>query len=401
MATNAPLPLSGVRILDFTHVHAGPAATRQLADYGAQVIKVESRHRADQMRVDAPNFGTFQTWNAGKLDITLNLNHPKAVEIAHRLVRISDVVVDNFSAGTMQRWGLDYDGLRALKPDIIAVSMPGFGFTGPWRDYVSYGYILHALTGYFFLTGHPGQPPSGPSTAYTDTTGSFLGALAILFALVHKARTGRGQFVDVAQLQGVSATLGPAFLDYSVNGRVPQATGNRSMYGDVAPHNIYRCDGEDRWCAITVFTDEQWDALCAVMGKPSWTRDDRFATALGRVQHVEELDRLIEAWTMHHTAEDVQTRLQAVGVPAGIVATGQDIVERDPQLQLRKFFQEVPYAEGGTVIVEGSPLLLSATPGGPQRGAPLLGEHTEFVCRALLGLSDEEFTRDLNDEVFY
>ena len=387
--------LRGVRVVDFTWIHAGPSATRVLSDQGAEVIKVESGTALAVIGGPASltrrGVGSRHNWNAGKLSISLNMKTPQAVDIAKRLVAASDVVAENFSGRVMPGWGMDYESLRRVKPDIIMLSMSGLGRTGPWKEYVSYGQTLQAWCGLTYLTGFPGEDPCGPASAYSDATAGMAGAQAVLLALIHRARTGEGQWIDLSQLEALSSIMGSLYLELSANGRegVVARTGNRLPHGGGAPHGAYRCIGEDCWVAITVFTDGQWEAFRQAAGDPDWARDDRFATTDGRERHADDLDRLVESWTATLSPEEAMERLQAVGVPAGVVQSGPDLAS-DPHLRERGFFRSVPDAQGEPQTIEGAPYKLSRTPGGAQRAAPGFGEHQDYVLRDILGMSDDE-----------
>ena len=389
--------LRGIRVLDFTWVHAGPAATRVLSDQGAEVIKVESDFGQTIAGGPNPNtprgLGLRHNWHASKLSISLNMRNPESIEIAKRLVAVSDVVAENFSTRVMPRWGLDYESIRKIRPDIIMLSSSGLGRTGPWKDHVSFGQTLQAWSGFTYLTGFPDTDPCGPATAYSDVVAGIAGSQAVLLALIHRSRTGRGQFIDLSQFEALSSVLETLFLDQSVNnrGETIQRTGNRLPHGDGAPHGAYRCVGEDRWVAITVFTNEDWSAFTQAIGDPSWAQDDRFSTVVGRHRHADELDRLVESWTLEHTPEEAMHRLQSSGISAGVVQTGPDLAERDPHLKERGgSLLRVPDARGNMQTIEGVPYRLSRTPGGPTRGGPDFGEHQDYVLRDLLGMSDDE-----------
>jgi crotonobetainyl-CoA:carnitine CoA-transferase CaiB-like acyl-CoA transferase len=384
--------LAGVRVIDFTWVVAGPVATRILADHGAEVIKIERR---DSLDFGSRRGGLTGNLNRGKKSIVINMSDPRGVAIAKRLVATADVVIDNFSARVMRNWGLDYESLRALKPDVITVSMSGFGHTGPHKDYVSYGPTLQALSGYTLLMRHLGREPAGWGFSYSDMAGGYNAALAVLLALWHRQRTGRGQLVDLSQFESVTALLGPLLLDVLVNHGTVQPFGNRSQERPAAPHGVYRCrDGEaeprDRWCAITIFDDDDWARLLAALGTPSWAHEPRFATVADRVAHQDELDARVEGWTRTLTAEEVMKTLQAAGVAAGVVSNARDLCERDPHLRARGYWAMVKTPEGQTMEFDGVPVRLAETPGGVRSAGPLLGEHTDAVLQTLLGLSAAE-----------
>ncbi len=394
-AQQTGVALRGIRVLDFTWIHAGPSATRILSDQGAEVIKVESNNALSVIggpaSATARGLGQRHNWNAGKLSISLNMKTAQGIDIAKRLAAVSDVVAENFSGRVMPSWGLDYDSIRAINPSIIMLSMSGFGRTGPWKDRVSYGQTLQAWSGFTQLTGFPDTDPSGPASAYSDAVGGMAGAQAVLLALMHRARTGRGQWLDVSQYESLSSLLETLVLDMSVNGAdaVSTRTGNRAPHGGGAPHGAYRCQGEDRWVAITVFTDEEWRSIVDVMGNPQWADDARFATTEARERNGDALDALVESWTVQHTAEEVMGRLQARGIAAGVVQTGEDL-SRDPQLKERGFFRRVPDHQGEQRTIESAPYKLSRTPGSVTRGAPAFAADMTYVLRELLGMSDDE-----------
>jgi benzylsuccinate CoA-transferase BbsF subunit len=380
-------PLDGTRVLDFTWVVAGPVTTRILADLGADVIKVERRGSID---FGDRRGGLSGTLMRGKRSIVLNLDDPRALDIARRLAAVSDVVVDNFSARVMTNLGLDYEALRKVKPDVICVRMTGFGLTGPDRDHVSYGPTLQALTGYTLLMAEPDGPPAGFGYSYSDLAGGNLGSLAVLAALWHRRRTGRGQLVDLSQLEAVASLVGPTLLARALDGATSIPTGNASQEAPGAPHGVYPCAGDDRWIAITIFTDEDWERFATAVGRPAWTHDARFATVARRIRHAAELDRLVADWTRPRDAAETMRILQDAGVAAGIVADAEDLCARDPQLAARGHFVDVPTSEGRTVRIDGPPYVLSDTPAAVGGPGPLLGEHTDEVLSSRLGMSAED-----------
>ncbi|MBI4233517.1 MAG: CoA transferase [Chloroflexi bacterium] len=404
----SPLPLEGVRVTDFTWVLAGPYAKKLLADFGALVIKDEDREGRDLARRLPPfpgrqegvnRSGYYNNLNRNKLSISLNLRDPRGQETARSLAAISDLVIENFSAGVMERLGLDYPSLRRVKPDIVYVSMAGLGQQGPWRNYVSYGPIIQALSGLTFLTGYPDRMPTGVGYSYADFVGGLNGAYAALAALHHRRRTGRGQYIDLSQLEAACTFVGPGLLDWLVNRRPQQRTANHLAHIPAAPHGVYRCRGDDRWCAISVFTQGQWQALCTVMGNPEWCQEERFGTPLERVKHQGELDRLLEGWASARTAEEVAEALQAAGVPAAPVQSAREMLEEDPQLKARGFYVGLEHPELGRRLFEGTPLRFTRTEGGPRQAAPLLGQHNDLVYSSLLGLPEEQLNQLIVDEV--
>ena len=388
------LALEGIRVLDFTWIHAGPSATRILADQGAQVIKVESNQALSVVGGPASNtargLGQRHNWNAGKSSISLNMKTDAGKELARRLVAVSDVVAENFSGRVMPSWGMDFESIVKIRPDIIMLSMSGFGRTGPWKDRVSYGQTLQAWSGFTDLTGFPETDPSGPASAYSDAVGGMTGAQAVLLALIQRAQTGRGQWIDVSQMEAMSSLLGPLALELSANDADVQRTGNREHHGSGAPHGAYRCQGEDRWLVITIFTDTEWAAFSGAIESPEWANDDRFATAKSRLRYADELDRLVESWTVEQDAGAAMHLLQSAGIAAGVVQTGKDMAENDPHLRDRGIFQQVPDAGGVLRTIERAPYKLTLTPGEVIRGAPEFGADQDFVFREILGVDDEE-----------
>jgi benzylsuccinate CoA-transferase BbsF subunit len=388
--------LEGIKVVGFTWYIAGPQITKTLAAYGAEVITIEGRSRLDPQRSTHPfkdavpgenRGGDFNQYNTGKLSVALNLAHPKGVVIAKRLVARADVVVDNFAGGVMTRLGMNYEELKKLKPDIIMLSTCMMGQTGPHATHPGTGNHLVGLSGFYYITGWPDEPPMGPDGPYPDFIAPRFGLLAIMAALDYRRRTGKGLYIDMSQYENSIHFLAPLVLDNTVNGRVAERMGNYCSYA--APHNAYRCHGEDRWCAIAVFTNEDWANFCKVIGSPAWTKEPKFSTLPARKENEEELDRLVEEWTINHPAEEVMMLMQAAGVAAGVVQNAEDLMECDPQLEHRHFFWELEHPEIGKYHAAGSPFILSKSPY-ELRPAPLLGEHNEYVLKEILGMSDEE-----------
>lgn len=389
--------LQGIRVVDFGWVQTGPQTGKILADCGAQVIKCEGRTRPDTVRRGRDgSFNRryiFNQWNTSKLSLAINLSRPKAKEVIKKLVAKSDVVLDNFAAGAMDRMGFGYEELKKIKPDIIMISSNGLGQTGPYAAIPAHGNALVALAGITQITGWPDRMPSLLGN-YTDFIAPRFNALAIIAALDHHRRTGEGMYIDSAQVEGTIHFMAPLLLDYAVNQRIANRRGNRVDYA--APHGAYRCLGDDRWCAIAVFTDAEWRAFCQVIGNPRWTKYAKFSTILDRKKNEDELDKLVESWTMNQTAEDVMTRMQTAGVPAGILATGEDVVEHNPQLKEQHFLWEVEHPEMGRYIAHRTPFIPSKAHYELRR-APLLGEHNGYVLREILGLSEGEIAKLVAD----
>jgi crotonobetainyl-CoA:carnitine CoA-transferase CaiB-like acyl-CoA transferase len=402
--------LAGLRVIDFTWAGVGPLLTKYLADFGAEVIRIESRTHLDSFRhappfvADTPGVersGYFLNLNTSKYHATLNLNHVKGRELVCRLIAEADVVAENFSAQVMEKWGLRYDDLRRVKPDLVMISLSMEGRSGPHRDARGFGTVLQAAAGFAFLTGWPDRSPSIPGIAYTDWTTPFFGLVALLAALDFRQRTGRGQYIDVSNLEAGVNCLETAVLDYTANGRVQTRAGNEWMVGDLpgaAPHGVYRCRGTQRWCAIAVLNDREWRRFCQVLGHPAWTRDARFGTVLNRVKHRDELNAQVEAWTSMHPAEEVMQRLQEVGIAAGVVQNAADLA-CDPQLDYRGQAISLDHPVVGTQRYDTPALQLLASPA-QLRPAPTLGEHNAYVFKALLGLSEAEYGALERDGVF-
>jgi benzylsuccinate CoA-transferase BbsF subunit len=389
------LPLEGVKVADFTWVWTGPTTTKVLADFGATVFKIESEVRWDVWRIQPPFKGddqgpnrgaVFNSINTSKKSVTLNLAHPKALEIAKKFVAWADVVTDNFAGGAMERMGLGYEVLKKIKPDIIMMSSALMGQTGPWHNSPGYGDQLSAISGLHEISGWPDRSP-GEIGFYTDFIAPRFNALTLLAALDFRRRTGKGQYLDIAQYQGGVQFVAPSILDYVVNNRVATRQGNDDPYA--APHGSYPCRGEDRWCVIAVSTEEEWQGFCKVIGNPEWTRDSKFTSLENRKKNRQELDALVASWTINEIDEEVMTRLQNAGVPAGRINDARDHLDNNPQMAFREFYQKREHPELGTYRPPRQPCILSKSPCQIKR-APLMGEHTEYALKEIIGLTDEE-----------
>jgi crotonobetainyl-CoA:carnitine CoA-transferase CaiB-like acyl-CoA transferase len=397
------LPLAGIRVCDLTWIIAGPTATRVLADFGAEVIRVEHGQAVDAIRLgrpivgDAPtlnNSGFFNYFNRNKRSILLNTRHPMGMDVLKRLIGVSDVVVENFSSGVMTSWGLDYPQLEEIKRDIIYCSVSGFGHSGRDRAFTTWGPTAQALSGLTFMSGLPGMQPAGWGYSYMDHTAGYHAAAAIMMALHHRNRTGEGQHIDMSQVESGIVLTGPAVLDYSVNGRSwrreGMPPGNRAWEPAVAPHNTYPCAGEDRWLAIAVMNDAQWQAFVRAIEEPAWALDPKFATNEGRLANQDELDERIAQWTSEFEDYEAMELLQAAGIRAGVCQKASDKFERDPQLAARGWWHRLPHPELGDCDYDGVTPRLSETPGQLRTASPLIGEHTHEVMRDLLCMSDDE-----------
>jgi benzylsuccinate CoA-transferase BbsF subunit len=400
-------PFEGVKVLDFTWIGVGPRSISYLLYYGATAIKVESALRPDAVRHATPYkdgiYGLERSYRFAYLhpaktyDITLNMNHPKGVEIAKRLVGWADVVADGYTAGTLERWGMGYEDLKKIKPDIIMLRTCMHGQTGPLAKIPGTGFTLTALSGFAGITGWPDRPPAGLYDAFTDSVVPLFNALYLIAALDHRRRTGKGQLLDLSQHEVSIHSITPLILDYAVNHREPKTNGNRLEYA--APHGIYRCKGDDRWCAIAVFTDDEWAGFCQVIGNPAWTKDPKFATILGRKQNEDELDSLVEEWTSEHSPEEVMALMQEAGVGAGLASNLKDLYE-DPQLEHYHCFQELDHPEMGKLSLYQPPSFTLSKADYERHRPPLLGEHNEYVYTEILGIPDEEFVQLMAEGVF-
>jgi len=395
---NRQRPLEGLKVLDFMWVMAGPASTRYLADYGATVIRIESTTRVDTARTLQPfpkdvagpnNSALFATMNAGKLGLTINPANEGARPVIEKLVKWADVVTESFAAGAMQRLGLDYESLKALNPRIIMLSSCLNGQTGPQAALAGFGTMGAQLAGFGEMAGWADRPPAGPFGAYTDYVAPKFTLAALLAALEHRRLTGEGQHIDLSQGEASLHFLTPAFLEYTVNGRVMRRNGNVSP--EWAPHAVFPASGTDCWVAIACETEAHWAALCTATGNPEWATDPRFATLEARHANREALEAAISEWTATRDQEAIQETLQTAGVPAAISQRSSDAL-KDPQLAHREYFKWVEHPELGRVAVENARFILSATPARVERPGPIFGQDNEHVLRDILGLTDDEVT---------
>ena len=411
-----PLPLARYRVVDFGTAWAGPMAAQLLADLGAEVIKVESRARLDGLRLGRPIVGediaggdrglwpelqpVFHGINRNKLSVTLNLKTAEGLALARELLARSDVALNNYSPGVLQRLGLDYGELHRLRPDIILVSMPALGETGPLRDVLAYAPIIQALSGLMSVVGYARdeQLVGELQAPWSDVVAALHAALATVAALRHRNHTGQGQFIEVAQLEATASLLGEAFLDCQMSGAPPQPQGN--YHPAYAPHNNYPCAEADRWVAIAVGSNAEWQSFCAALGQPEWCAESRFADHQSRLQHLAELDAHVAAWTGQYTAQEITDQLQAHGVAAMPVMNIEDQF-LDPHLQERQAYLDVEHPHVGAEWLYGMPWLLGETPGGIRTPAPLLGQHNEYIFQELLGVSAAEMGRLAEAQVIY
>ena len=391
------LPLHGVRVLDLTMAWAGPYATRLLADMGAEVIKVESVNNWDLVRSftgQRPSVERvwdkspyFNHLNRNKYGCVLDLSGEKGRELFLRLVEVSDVVMENFRAEVMDSLRLGYDTLSQTKPEVIVVCMPGHGRTGPERDFVAYGTNVEQLSGLCHLTGYADGPPQKTGISYGDPMAGIAAAGAVAMALWDRRRTGRGQYIEVAQRENLINVIGEHIVGYSMSGREPPRRGNR--HSSMAPHGCYRCRGDDQWVTIACEDDRQFAALCGAMGRPELALDGRFADVVSRYRNQDALDGLVSAWTGERTKEEAAEALQAAGVPASPVLSAPEVF-KEPHLRARGFYESVSHSVAGVWEVEGPHWRMSESPGRVRLPAPAFGEHNGYVFGELLGLSEEE-----------
>jgi benzylsuccinate CoA-transferase BbsF subunit len=403
------LPLEGIRIIDFGQMWAGPHLSQWLAVMGAEVIKVETHLRIDFMRQigippgfarDNFNAGTaFASLNYGKKSITLNMNQPKALELARNLIKISDAVTENFGGPILERWGLGYEELKKIKPDIIYYAGSGYGRSGPHRSRPSYAEIVEAYDGSTYLNGYPGDEPATVGVSpWTDATQAMHGAFAIMAALYHRNRTGEGQYIDAAMIEGSSNFLGEMVMAYTMNGSLGERLGNQDKF--MAPHGCYRCKGNDEWVAIAVDGQAEWEAFVKAIGSPGWAEKEEFNNEFNRRQNQDELDRLVEEWTRERHQYEVMELLQKAGVAAGASLNIKDLVS-DPQLKARRFFVEIEHPVIGRMTLAGLPWRPDGRQKGNYSSPPLLGEHNDYVFGELLGLTNEEIVKLIEEKVIY
>lgn len=388
------LPFEGLRLIELTTGAAGPTVGKVLAEWGMEVIHAETRHRGDAHRGEDPKRwnkrADFVKLHRGKKSFTVDMANEQGREVVKRLIPHCDVLVENFGMGVLERWGLDYESLKQLRKDIILVRVKGLGSTGPRATDLTFGPNVGNMNGTTYLWNYPDArvPTAEARSQHPDFMGGATAAYGVVLALLHRAKTGEGQWIDNAQIEAGASVLGPRYLDYTANGRPPEPVGTFRL--DAAPYGVYRCAGDDRWCVIGVHNQQEWRTLCAVMGNPALADQPAFATHLARVRHKDDLDRAVEAWTVTLEPHQVMERLQQAGVMAAAVQDVEDQFTRDPQYAARGSLTPMHEPECGDVVSEGVPVRHSLTPGRIPGPAPLMGEHTHELCRELLGLTDAE-----------
>ena len=391
--------LHGIRVLELSVGAAVPWVTKHMAYYGAEIIRAESIHTPDAARTYVPPWNPklgiqptmaphLHEWNSGKRFIALDRRTPQAPELIGRLASVCDIVAVNLAASTIEKAQLSYDELKKYNPAVIVLHTTGFGMTGPFKDYLAWGPTIESFSGNCYMNSYPGGKPSPSVYAYPDFFTPFQGIIAVMSALEHRAKTGKGQYIEISMLESTVQTLAPVIMDYFANGRIQEGQGNREP--GAAPHGAYRCKGEDRWCVIGVFNDQDWQTLCRVIGHAAWAKDPRFSTLQGRLEHQDELDAIIEKWTLSRTPEEIMEALQKAGVTAGVVQTVPDMAFKDPHLAARRFYREFDHATKGKVLGTGLGIRLEEPcPEGLRTGIDMGGDD-DYVFRELLGLTSRE-----------
>jgi benzylsuccinate CoA-transferase BbsF subunit len=399
MPMKAPAPLAGIRVLDFTHVLAGPFCTRLLADLGADVVRVESDKHPDHpwpstfISRDKRHASSLNT-NRSKRSIAIDLKNRAGQEIAARLAGAADVVIENFSAGVMHRLNLDYERLKALNPKLIFVSMSGYGHDGPRRDWTSMNMNLQGYSGLMMVSGAEGDPPTAISNSWNDYIGGLHACFAILQAIDERRARESGRLIDLSQFECSAAMIGPLLIGAAVDGKTPARRGNRS--DRLAPQGVYPCAGVDDWCALWIESGEQWQALATLIGRERWGAEARFATVAGRMQHHDEIDEAISSWSKQHSAKDTEGRLTAAGIGAERMRRINEVVDSPEGATI---FAEMAEPRIGSMRTTRLPFTLSFVDLPEPRSAPGLGEHSASVLRDWLRITEAEIDRLQRDEV--
>jgi benzylsuccinate CoA-transferase BbsF subunit len=406
------LPLKGIRVLDFCQMWAGPHLTEWLSVMGAEVIKIETHLKIDFLRTvgapaglagTGPNVGSaFASLNWGKKSVALNMNLPMARELAKKLIGISDAVVENFGGGVLERWGLSYEDMKEIKPDIVYYAGSGYGRTGLHKERPAYAEIIDAFAGNTFVNGYPGGEPNVMGVSpWTDASAAMHGAFALLSALYHHMQTGEGQYIDASMLEGATNFMGEMVMNYIISGSEGERTGNRDAI--MAPHGCYPCKNtrdEMEWVALAVANQKEWQALCRVMGNPEWTKKEEFSDELSRWNNQDKLDRYLAAWTRRFGSYEIADRLQKAGVTAAASLSTKQITH-DKHMAVRGLFVNTEHPVLGTVLLTGLPFKFSDCAKPNYRRAPLLGEDNDYVFGQLLGLTRDEIRKLTEEKVFY
>ena len=402
------LPLKGIRVANLGWVWAGPVVGQTLGFLGAEVYKIESRARIDLTRMLPPfadgvrdpdrSLSNHAAW-AGNGSVTLNLKKPVAQELARQLIAKCDVVVENFGPGAMAEMNLGYERLRAVKPDLVMLSMPAAGLSGPLQNVRTYGLSLSSIIGLDSLTGYVGGPPVPFENAFADPYNGVMGAFAVLAALTYRDRTGSGQHIDYSQQEAVMQMVGPAFMDYAMNGRVAGPKGNRHPVDAAAPHGVFPCAGDDRWISIAVATEQEWTGLLAAMGNPAWAAAAEYTTLVARLKNIDTLHEQLAAWTRASDDYALAERLQRHGVAAAPVLNVADLL-RDPHYRARGTFIEAQHPLGFRETIYGAYVKTSRTEADVQPG-PRMGRDNDFVLKQLLGVTEERYQQLVEQQIIY
>jgi benzylsuccinate CoA-transferase BbsF subunit len=398
-------PLEGIRVIELTTGAAGPTVARVLCEFGAEVIRCETRLRGDGHRGEDPKLWNkkpdFMKLQRGKKSFTVNMQTAKGRELVRELVKVSDVLVENFGLGILEKWGLHWPDLKEINPQIILIRVKGMGCTGPHAADLTYGPNVGNTMATTYLWNYPGATTATaePRTQHPDFMGGVTGAFGVVLALIQRKKTGRGQWIDSAQQEIGASLLGPKYLEYTVNHREPRPEGNRSLVA--APYGPYQCKGNDRWCVIAVYRQDEWERFAGLLEKSGLKADAKFATHLDRVRHKEELDKWVTRWTLQHDPYEVMERVQGVDVCAAVVQDVEDQFKNDKQYAATGYLVHMTEPEAGDVVTENVPMRMSLTPGKVRGLAPLMGEHTYEIARNLLGLSDDEIKKLDEEKVLY
>jgi crotonobetainyl-CoA:carnitine CoA-transferase CaiB-like acyl-CoA transferase len=394
----------GIKVAEFAWVVVGPSTSRYLADHGATVVKIESHKRLDTNRINGPFVGGIPTpdgsmfygkHNPNKNCISIDLGSPGGKKLAWKMIMWADIVTESFSPGTMEKWGMGYEDIKKVKPDIIYFSSSMQGRGGPHTSYAGYGQNAVNFSGFTEITGWPDRLPSPPYGAFTDYVSCRYAAFAMMAALMYRKKTGKGQYIEQSQFETSVQHLAPPVMDYQINGTIMNRNGNR--YPTAAPHGVYQCKGDDRWIAISVMNEEQWLNFCEVIGNPVLARNKEYSNSFQRKKHEDILDRLVTDWTLTQNVEDAETALQKAGIPSNLVEKASDIYV-DPQLEARGYFTTLEHAAMGRQKYEAQAcFILSKTPRKIITPSPCVGEHNECVFRDMIGMNDDELAEHIID----
>ena len=399
------LPLEGIRVIELTTGAAGPTVARVLCEFGAEVIRCETRLRGDGHRGEDPKLWNkkpdFMKLQRGKKSFTVNMQTAKGRDLVKELVKKSDVLVENFGLGILEKWGLNWPDLQMINPRMILIRVKGMGCSGPHATDLTYGPNVGNTMATTYLWNYPGATTATaePRTQHPDFMGGVTGAFGVVLALMERKKTGRGQWIDNAQQEIGAALLGPRYLEYTVNKREPQPEGNRSLVA--SPYGPYQCKGNDRWCVIAAYTQDEWERFAGLLEKSGLKRSANFSTHWQRVRHKDELDKWVTSWTMQHDPYEVMELVQSVDVCAAVVQDVEDQFKNDKQYAATGFLVNMTEPEAGDVVTENVPMRLSLTPGKVRGVAPLMGEHTHEIARNLLGLSDDQIKTLDEEKVLY